>query len=194
MAQDPLPLIDRTQDVRVLAFYRLPEPALGTQSAGELPEWQNVLAARPLFPGHEQPVLPGELGCCDARDAATRQSQAALAAAYGVSGFCYTFGGLPDGALLDPTLADILASGVPSFPFCVCWETTASNAGAGFGADDAPRHRYYSRDECVAVVRALHRIFSDPRYVRVAGRPLFIVSSPDPIRDVRQVAASWREE
>jgi lipopolysaccharide biosynthesis protein len=51
--------------------------------------WTVVARSRPLFPGHVQPHLPGELGFCDIRLPETRELQARLARAHGISGFCY---------------------------------------------------------------------------------------------------------
>ena len=46
-------------------------------------EWISVARARSLFPGHEQPKLPGELGFYDLRLEETREEQARLAREYG---------------------------------------------------------------------------------------------------------------
>jgi glycosyltransferase involved in cell wall biosynthesis len=182
-------------DVRVIAYYRLPDsrPPNGAAAGEDLPEWAGVRASRPRFAGHDQPQVPGELGYCDVRDAAVRDAQAALAREYAVSGFCYVFR-LPavDGGL-DPTLADILASGRPDFPFCVCWETTRLHEGAGLGPDDFAHERRFTPRQSAAVVRALLPVFADARYLRISARPLFVVSSPDPVADVRAVAGLWRE-
>ena len=183
-------------DVRVIAYYRLPDAPRpsGTVSGEDLPEWVRVRSASPRFAGHEQPRIPGELGYCDVRESAAREAQAALAREHGVDGFCYVFRcSYPNGGL-DPTLADILASGRPDFPFCVCWETTRLHGGAGFGPDDQAREPKFTPAQSANLIRALLPVFADRRYLRVGGRPLFVVSSPDPIIDLRTVASSWRDE
>ena len=184
------------QDVRVLAFYRLPDAAhtVSTGSGEALPEWARVRAALPGFAGHEQPQVPGELGYCDVRDGRVRDMQAALARSHAITGFCYVFRTPAATAELDPVLADILETGQPDFPFCVCWETTRLHVGAGFGAGDEKRERLFSPDECIALMRSLAPVLCDPRYLRIGERPLFVVSSPDPIIAVQDVASRWREE
>jgi glycosyltransferase involved in cell wall biosynthesis len=184
-----------TPDVRVIAYYRLPREPHAPGVAGEdLPEWTGVRAARPWFALHEQPQLPGELGYCDVRDAAVRDAQAALARAHGISGFCYVFRWPGSDRDLDPTLDAILSSGRPDFPFCVCWETTRLHAGAGFGPEDESRETRFTPDGCADLMRRVLPVFADPRYVRIDGRPLFVVSSPDPIIDMNAAALSWREQ
>jgi glycosyltransferase involved in cell wall biosynthesis len=183
-----------TQDVRVFAFYRLPDAPPGATAGEALPEWARVRAARPGFAGHEQPQVPGELGYCNVRDGRVRDAQAALARSHGVSGFCYVFRSPGATTELDPVLADIVATGQPNLPFCVCWETTRLHAGAGFGGGDELRERRFSLDECAALMRSLAPIVGDRRYLRIGERPLIVVSSPDPIVDVRAVASRWRDE
>ena len=180
----------------MVAFYRLPDVGqVPPGVAGEaLPEWDRVRVARAAFAGHEQPQTPGELGYCDVRDAGVRERQATLARAHAVSGFCYVLRTPGTTAALNPVLADIAATCRPDFPFCVCWETTALHAGAGFGGGNDSRERRFNLEECVALIRALMCVFVDRRYLRIGQRPLFIVSSPDPIIDVRAVATRWRDE
>src|SRR5271156_2174176 len=52
-------------------------------------EWANVAKAKPFYKDHFQPRLPADLGFYDLRVAETREAQAALAAQYGIYGFCY---------------------------------------------------------------------------------------------------------
>ena len=49
----------------------------------------NVAKAKPLFRGHEQPKLPGELGFYDLHLSEVRERQAELAREHGVEGFMY---------------------------------------------------------------------------------------------------------
>ncbi|MBP9826586.1 MAG: glycoside hydrolase family 99-like domain-containing protein, partial [Thermoanaerobaculia bacterium] len=84
-------------------------------------EWRNVTAARPRFRGHRQPRLPGELGFYDLRLPETRAAQAELARAHGISAFCYYHYWFKGRRLLERPFSEVLASGEPDFPFCLCW-------------------------------------------------------------------------
>ena len=179
--------------VRVIAYYRLPDESADGRRAENLPEWAVVRAARPRYSTHEQPQEPGEFGYCDVRDSAVRDRHAALAREHGLAAFCYVFR-WPVGGAPPPVLAEIVANDRPQFPFCLCWETVRSHAGAGFGAEEAARARRFTPEASAGVLRALLPALTHPDYVRVQGRPLFIVSSPDPFSDVRAAAARWRED
>ena len=52
-------------------------------------EWMNVSRAQPLFSGHYQPHIPGDLGFYDLRLSETRDAQAELARNHDIAGFCY---------------------------------------------------------------------------------------------------------
>jgi lipopolysaccharide biosynthesis protein len=52
-------------------------------------EWYNVIRAKKLFWGHQQPNLPGELSFYDLRTEETLVAQARLADEFGVDGFLF---------------------------------------------------------------------------------------------------------
>lgn len=141
-------------------------------------EWHNVAKARPLYAGHIQPKLPGELGFYDLRLAQTRKDQAALAKAHGIHGFCYWhywFGGR---RLLETPGDQMLASGEPDFPFCLGW-ANESWTGIWHGKPKSMlvEQTYPDRD-ADAHYALLRGFFHDPRYIKDRGRPLFYVYKP----------------
>ena len=183
--------------VRVIAFYlpqfhRIPE---NDAWWGEgFTEWTNVRRARPNFDGHWQPHVPGELGYYDLTDPAVRDRQAALARAHGVDAFCYYhywFGGR---RLLERPFAEVLASGRPDFPFCVCWANENwTRRWDGLDHEVLMAQRY-SPDDARRLVAELIPAFRDRRYLRVNGRPLFLVYNVADIPDVAGSVAVWRDE
>ena len=157
-------------------------------------EWNNVARARPLFRGHDQPHLPADLGFYDLRLPEARAAQADLARAYGIAGFCYYHYWFKGRRLLNRPFDEVLESGRPDFPFCLCWAnepwTRAWDGRSGqvlIGQD-------YSDDDDREHIRWLARAFRDPRYIRVGGRPLFAVYRASKLPDQRRTTEIWREE
>ncbi|HEY5658656.1 MAG TPA: glycoside hydrolase family 99-like domain-containing protein [Myxococcota bacterium] len=157
-------------------------------------EWTNVAAARPLYRGHEQPRLPGELGFYDLRVAETRAAQAALARAAGIEGFCYWhywFGGQ---RLLERPFQEVLESGEPDFPFCLGWANDHWT-GVWYGAPDCllVEQTYPGLDDYRAHFEAILPALRDRRYLRVGDKPLFAVFRPMTLPDPKEFCALWRE-
>lgn len=156
-------------------------------------EWTNVVTGRPRFADHYQPHLPADLGFYDLRVEETRIAQAELARSYGVEGFCYYHYWFKGKRLLGRPLDDMLASGKPDFPFCLCWANqTWSRAWSGRDHDVLIRQDYDAADHAEHI-DWLTTVFTDPRYVRIEGRPLFLVYLPEAIPDVATVLAEWRK-
>jgi lipopolysaccharide biosynthesis protein len=109
---------------RVFAFY-LPQyhpvPENDKFWGKGFTEWTNVAKARPLFPGHIQPKLPGELGFYDLRLSETREAQAEMAREHGIEGFIYYHYWFAGQQVLDRPLREVVQNKTPDFPFAICW-------------------------------------------------------------------------
>jgi lipopolysaccharide biosynthesis protein len=147
-----------------------------------------------LFEGHYQPHVPADLGFYDLRVPETRQAQAKLAHAHGIEAFCYYhywFGGR---RLLERPFQEVLDRGEPEFPFCLCW---ANQTWTGIWHGAANRvlveQTYPGEADFREHFRWLLRAFHDERYVRVDGKPLFIVFSPQDLPHRGELLSLWRE-
>jgi hypothetical protein len=181
----------------VLAFY-LPQFHQVQQNdawhGSGFSEWSVVVQAKPLFPGHRQPDLPGELGFYDLRVPETRYLQARLAKQHGITGFLYYhywFGGQ---RMLERPLDEVLASGQPDFPFALCWANESWYRRWQSTSDEMLVEQEFSEEDDTEHIRWLIQCFEDPRYIRIGGRPLLAVYRvhllPDPARTVEL----WQRE
>jgi lipopolysaccharide biosynthesis protein len=112
-------------DSQIIAFYLPqfhPTPHNDLWWGKGFTEWTNVGKAKPLYPGHYQPKVPADLGYYDLRLPEVRQEQAKLAQKAGVTGFCYYHYWFENGfEELDKPFKEVVNSGEPKFPFCLCW-------------------------------------------------------------------------
>ena len=157
-------------------------------------EWTNVTRAERLFGNHRQPRLPADLRFYDLRLSESRSAQARLAADSGLEGFCYYHYWFRGRRLLERPFAEVLASGAPNFPFCLCWANeTWSRRWLGEERDVLIEQNYSPEDDRQHA-RWLCTAFGDSRYMRVDGRPLFLVYRPRHLPNPRQTADVLREE
>src|SRR5581483_5975772 len=156
-------------------------------------EWTNVTKARPQFPGHYQPHVPADLGFYDLRLADTREAQADLARQYGIHGFCYYHYWFTGRSILQRPFEEVLISGRPDFPFCLCWANENwTRVWDGSEREILLEQRYSEADD-VAHIKALLPAFRDPRYIRVHDKPIFLVYRTGLLPDPARTASVWRQ-
>ncbi len=157
-------------------------------------EWTNVRKSRPRFPGHYQPHIPSQLGYYDLRDADIKESQAALARKFGIYGFCYYHYWFNSKRLLETPISQVLETGQPDFPFCLCWANENWTRRWDGGDKDILIAQKYNHDDDSQLIKSLVSAFRDERYIRVNGKPLFIVYSSDLLPDPKRTTEVWRTE
>ena len=175
---------------KVIAFY-LPQfhaiPENDAWWGKGFTEWTNVRQAKPLFRGHYQPRVPGELGYYDLHDANVRERQAELAREAGVSAFCYWHYWYSGKQLLEMPLQEVVRLGRPDFPFCLgwanhSWEKKDWNPKVNALSKTLLVEQTYGDEaEITRHFETMLPMFRDPRYFRIRGRLAFLFFKPNDI-------------
>lgn len=157
-------------------------------------EWTNVAKAQPRFEGHYQPHLPADLGFYDLRLSEAREEQARLAQEYGIYGFCYYHYWFSGKRVLERPLNEVLRSGKPDIPFCLCWANENWTRRWDGKDQEVLLKQNYSEEDDRQHMHYLCSVFADQRYIRIDGKPLFIVYRTELFPDILRTVEIWREE
>lgn len=186
-----------TAKARAIAFYLPqfhPTPENDEWWGTGFTEWTNTAKAKPMFRGHYQPHVPADLGFYDLRVPEVRRQQAEMARRFGIEGFCYYHYWFAGRRILERPFDEVLSSGEPDFPFCLCW-ANATWSGIWHGAPDRVliQQTYPGIDDHERHFRSLLPAFRDPRYMRVDGVPVFLVFEPHEVPEPRAFIDRWKQ-
>lgn len=156
-------------------------------------EWTNTASARPRFPGHYQPRLPGALGFYDLRLKEVMQAQTGLARHAGIYGFCmhhYWFNGKK---ILHTPLDHLRENPDLDFRFCLHWANEPWTKVWDGTHGEIIIGQEHSPEDDLAFIENIAWALGDPRYIRRQGRPMLGVYRPEILPDMRATAGRWRK-
>lgn len=184
-------------DVQLLAlylpqFHPVPE---NDEFWGEgFTEWTSTLAAVPSFSDQRQPRLPGELGTYDLRDPNVVAQQEQLATEYGIDAFVYYHYWFEGRRVMGGPLDAKRANPDHTMPFALCWANHDWNRNQNGLPPELLIEQRYSAEDDTAHTAFLAETFTDARYLRWQGRPVFFMyrtqEHPDPVRFADQLRAA----
>jgi lipopolysaccharide biosynthesis protein len=155
-------------------------------------EWTNVAKAQPRFEGHYQPHLPADLGFYDLRLEEARLAQEQMAKAYGIHGFCYYHYWFTGKRVLHEPLDRKIKNPKEDLPFMMCW-ANENWTRTWDGLDkEVLLKQEYGFDDDLAHIEHLIAFFKDDRYIKVNGKPVFIIYRPNLFPDIQKTIAIWR--
>jgi len=157
-------------------------------------EWTNVTKAQPRFEGHYQPHLPADLGFYDLRLEEARLAQEALAKQHGIYGFCYYHYWFNGKRLLYEPLDRKLQNPKEDLPFMMCWANENwTRAWDGLDREVLIKQEYSFEDD-EEHIRFLITLFKDSRYIKVEGKPVFIIYRPNLFPELEKTIQMWRQK
>lgn len=181
---------------RLFAFYLPQFHPIAENNHGHRPgftEWDNVIKAKPLFKGHYQPRIPGELGYYDLRSLDVMHEQIRLANDHGISGFCFYYYYFQGKKLLYKPIDNYIKSDIKA-PFFFLWANENWTRRWDGGDCELIISQSHSTENDLLFIRELLPIFSDDRYVKIEGKPILMVYKSHLFPDIRRTTELWRDE
>lgn len=177
-------------------------------------EWTAVKGGEPLFPGHRQPRVPLGGNYYNLLDPEVMRRQAELMGRYHVDGMCFYHYWFKDGrqALERPAELLLREKDIP-MPFCFSWANegwartwsnlTEKNVWSLLGESEEEKEqrpdgvlleqKYGGEEAWKQHFDYLLPFFLDPRYIRLDGKPVFLIYKPGLIGCMPAMREKWQQ-
>jgi len=190
-------LIDNSNKIKPIALY-LPQfhpiPENDEWWEKGFTEWTNVTRSKPKYKGHYQPHLPADMGFYDLRVVDTHIAQAALAKKYGIHGFCYYHYWFNGKLLLEKPLHIVLDNPAIDMPFCLCWANENWTRRWDGNDKDLLKEQNYNLEDDYDHIQYLLQFFKDERYIKIDGKPVFLMYRTELHPNINAAVEVWRTE
>lgn len=175
-------------------------------------DWETAKQAKPLYEGHYQPRVPLNHNYYDLIDGGVMTWQADLMKKYQVDGMCMYHYWFEDGKrILEKPAENLLKWKHIDMPFCFCWanETWArswsnlyeknvwANTFEPEKKDKAKavllKQNYGNKVQWEKHFEYLLPFFKDDRYIKIDGKPVFLILKTNIITCLEQMITCWRD-
>lgn len=157
-------------------------------------EWTNVKKAKSYFPDHYQPHEPLDDNYYDLSDSSVMVKQAELARQYGIEGFCFYHYWFTGHLLLEKPLHNMLLTGTPDMPFCLCWANENWTRTWDGQDKEVLIEQHYSTEDDRNHIQYLIPFFKDERYIKIDNKPVFLMYRTELHPNIHEAVKIWREE
>jgi lipopolysaccharide biosynthesis protein len=117
-----------------------------------------------------------------------------MAQAYGIHGFCYYHYWFHGKRLLQKPFEQVLESGEPSLPFCLCWANEPWSRRWDGRPHDVLQAQTYSTADDIEHIRSLLPALADQRAITIDGKAVFVIYQAQDLPDPARTVDIWREE
>ena len=164
-------------------------------------EWYAVLRAESYFSNHRQPRVPLNDNYYNLLDVETMRWQQNIAKTYGIDGFCfYHYYFSPEKMALEKPAEIFCQNRDIDMEFCFCWANESwgksgnkwSNKFANPEQSDLIQ-TYGEKQQWGLHYQYLSKFFKDERYIKINGKPIFLIYRPDEIPNLTEMIEFWNE-
>jgi lipopolysaccharide biosynthesis protein len=156
-------------------------------------EWSNVTTGQSRFIGHQQPILPKDLGFYDLRLESNIKEQIDLAKKYGIYGFGFYYYWFSGRKLMEKPLISFLQHKDWDFNFAICWANENWTKRWDGRDSEVIIAQEYLDDDPLNFIKDVEHILLDKRYIREDGKPILMVYRASELKDPRKYSTVWRE-
>ena len=160
-------------------------------------EWVNVKKATKLFKWHYQPQIPlnGDYYELNNNHHETMEKQIEIAKKYGIYGFCFYHYWFENGKkLLEIPVEKFLEDKSLNIPFCLSWANEPWTRAWDGGNKEIIMHQEYGdQEEWEQHFYYLLPFFKDERYIKMNGKPLFVIYRVELIERINEMLGLWTD-
>lgn len=175
-------------------------------------EWTAVRGAKRLYEGHDQPRIPQNGNYYNLLEKDTMLWQSGLMKKYSIDGICMYHYWFKEGKrILEKPAENLLKWTDIDMPFCFCWANVTwarswskfqnKNVWADIYEDKAGANpegilleqKYGREQQWKAHFEYLVPFFRDERYIKIEGKPVFLIHKPEDIYCLAEMMDYWKK-